>query len=281
MRQDIVLAAGSRPIGGLLAATRPLESARTASGTAIGQRWGGGVVFSGRTCAPPAFGTPCAQDTGEPDDEDVDVGSPPSGLWSFMPADIRQGTQCTTLSRSDAARMSRERLDETREWSVAHVLQTGQHTEHTTAADSANPDITRNPALIDATLITAVPLPALDALACLEQHAANNLFGAPAFIHASPLVGTHLLGAPGIHRDGRTWRTAMGSIVVISPGYTGPDLYVTTEVWAATGPVEEVEGIDRRNNTLTAWAAEAGIAVFDACWFGRVTVDVELCEEGT
>jgi hypothetical protein len=121
----------------------------------------------------------------------------------------------------------------------------------------------------------------LNALACLEQHAADNFFGAPAMIHASPLLATHILGAPGMHRDGRRWITATGNVLVISPGYTGVDLYVTTEVFVAAGQRGTISDADRSVNQVSAWAEDLVMAVFDPCWAGRVEVDVPDCTTAT
>ena len=272
VRARIELPPASRQFGGLLAAARPLGQ--------VTDEWTRGVVFSGRGCVAPAMRGPCDNDlsTGGPI---ADTAARPSDGWSFTPTTVRQGTECTTLSRFDGGRMSAARLDTSREWAAGHILQTGDHTEHQLPGGGTQ----FNPALVDGTSLTAPPLDVVDAVACAEQVAADELFGAPAVLHASPLLATHMLAAAAMERDGRVWRTALGSLVVVSPGYTGADLYVTGEVFAAAGERQIDDQprsqVDRSVNTQTVWADELVLSVFDACWHGVVTTTVSDCTTAT
>lgn len=272
MRDRIELPPAARQFGGLLAAARPL--------TSVAGEWWRGVAFSGGGCAEPALRGPCDNEysTGGPI---VDAAARPSGPHSFTPTTVRQGTECTTLSQHQGGDMSAARLDATREWAAGHVLQTGDHTEH----EQPGGTTALNPALIDGTSLSASPLAVVDAVACAEQSAADALFGAPAMLHASPLLATHMLAAAVMERDGRVWRTPLGSVVIVSPGYTGVDLYVTGEVFAAAGErqvnAEPVSTVDRTVNTTVAWADELVISVFDACWHGLVTTTVTDCTTAT
>jgi hypothetical protein len=114
-------------------------------------------------------------------------------------------------------------------------------------------------------------------LSCLEQHIADELFGAPGNIHASPLLKTHLLHEQVIYSDGRRWLTAMGNVVIASPGYTGTTLYATSEVFVAAGQRGVNTAVDRTVNQTSAWAEDLVMAVFDPCWIGSVDVEVNDC----
>jgi hypothetical protein len=196
-------------------------------------------------------------------------------VQTFAPTTVRQGVSCTTLSGTNAGDLATARIEATREWAAGHILETGDHTTH--VVDDTEVD---NPALADATDLEVGPASPIDALACLEQAAADNLFGSPAFIHASPLVGTHLLAANAIWRDGRRWRTASGNVLVVSPGYSGSEMYVTAEVFSASGQqqvTDPARSIDRSVNLMESWADELVLSVFDPCWSGRISVDVTAC----
>jgi hypothetical protein len=217
------------------------------------------VTFTGDGCIAPVVRDACV-DVGT----QTDVPSRPDGAPAeFSPLTIRQGAECSALSgnRAGQEELAARRLDATREWAIGRELQTGTETG--------------NPNLASATVFgTGTPA---EALACLDQMAADNLFGGGAFIHASPLVGSHLLTEQAIWRDGQRWRTAAGSVVVISPGYQGVDLYATSEVFAATGQRSTLVDTDRRVNTDVAWADELALAAFDPCWMAAFTTDVVDC----
>lgn len=268
LRASAQLPPAARRVGGLLANARPLTSLEDYDGNSIGARWARGVVFAGYSCVEPALRGPCANQFTSGGDQ-VDQAQPPNGPWSFMPTTVRQGTRCTTLSMLNGQQMSERRLDATREWAAGHVLQTGEHTEH----DDGEGGEQTNPALVDGTTI-ASGLPPVSALGVLEQAAANNLYGAPWVIHATPQIAANLLAASAIWRDGTRWRTASEAPVIVSPGYTGSDLYATSEVYAGAGEREFLADVDRTVNNADAWADELVLAVFDPCWVGVVGTDI-------
>lgn len=262
VRERVALPPASPRLGGLLASARPLEE--------LTRRWQTGVTFASTGCVGPHFEGPCEREltTVAPMEPDA-VGD----VVTFVPTDVFQVVNCSALYLANLEALTDDRLDVTREWAAGHVLQTGEHTAH--EADGMEVD---NPALVDAVdLNPGAPLPVLDALACLEQTAAQEFYGGPVFIHASPLMATHLLGVPGIHRDGRRWITASGSVLVISPGYTGNELYATSEVFSVSGGRATRADVDRETNTAGGWSDELVLSIFDPCWFGRVNVDVTLC----
>jgi hypothetical protein len=251
----------------LLAAARSLADVET--------EWWRGVTFSSMGCVGPQLLGPCEENftTVGPQTPDA-VGD----VRSFVPVSTRQGVACTSLSGVDVSQLAGYRLDQTREWALGHVLQTGNHTTHNISDGAGGYTEVDNPALNDAEdVVPGTALPAIDAVACLEQHAADNFFGGSVHLHASPLVASHLLASGVVERDGRRLVTALGSSVIVSPGYTGSELYVTSEVFAAAGERSILSDVDRQVNEVSAWAEDLVMAVFDPCWFGRVEVDVALC----
>lgn len=266
---EIALSPAQRPTAaGLLATARSLDG-----------QWWRGVTFAGRGCAEPDRRGPCIG-VGTNGDTATGFGDP----RVFAPSIVRQSAECAAMSRTDVEEVATNRLDVTREFAAGRVLLTGEATEH---GDPDNPDT--NPSLqSESTTLSSTALGVVDALACIEQNAAESLFGVTAFIHAPPAVATHLLSQQAMWRDGRLWRTASGNIVVVSPGYEGsaPDgtladgerwLYATGEVFAATGQRDTISDIDRTENTEIGWSNELVLVAFDPCWVGAVPASVSVC----
>ena len=244
----------------MLAAARP-----------IGGDWWRGVTFSSGQClVPQAVGT-CT------DGEVTKNLGEMSATASFDAFAVVQGLRCSTMGRTQLAGFAEASLDVTREFVVSSELLTG-------AASG-------NPSLADAEWLVADPLNVVSALACLDQYAATALSGRLAFIHASPLLGTHLLAASAIRLEGRRWLTAFGNVVVIASGYdgrrpgpVGPSdgepqwLYATGEVSAEVGQREVVEAVERGQNTLEAIAEDAALVAFDPCFNVAIETDVPFCE---
>ena len=251
---SIELPPPERPNRGLLASARPLGG---------GMDWWRGVKFRSDGCAEPQIIGPCP-------DEVTHTPLRP-GEATFWPVMIRQGAICSTLSGSDMKELAGNRLEWSREWSLGRELQTGFWSDR-----DAPPGGAGNPSLDDGTVVVAGTHDVVEALALLEQAGADNLHGAQLYIHGSPYVATHLLDRRVIWQDGRTWRTVTGSVFVTSPGYTGFDLYVTGQVFAATGRREVVADHDRDINDTIAWAGEVGIALFDPCWHGKAATDLNV-----
>jgi hypothetical protein len=256
----IALPASTRPIGGVLAAARDL------AGAVDGGQWWRGVTFTGDGCIAPITRDACL-DAGT----QIDTPSrPPGAPTNWNPITVRQGAECSALGNDPdgQAELAGRRLEATREWAVGRALQTGVGAE------------APNPSFDDAVVVASAVTPTV-ALACLDQEAANALFGAAAFIHASPLLASHLLAANVLWRDGTRWRTASGNVVVVSPGYFGVSLFATAEVFAASGFRTPLAGVDREVNTVTAWADELALAVFDPCWIGEAVTTVTDCAGST
>lgn len=241
----------------------------------IGGEWWRGVTFSSPVCAvPQTFGGCDGQGTSGGFEKTYQR---PSTVQTFEAFGVLQAIECSTLGRTNVSQLAEESLDVTREFAVARELLTGI--------------ASGNPSLASATVISTATDP-VHALGCLDQAAAENLSGRLAYIHASPALGNAWMAANVIWRDGRLWRTSLGSVVVVAAGYDGrapggdaPSVgeqlyaYATAEVYAEVGQRETRQTIDRTVNTAEAWAEEAAIVVFDPCWVGAVGTQVELCWE--
>lgn len=226
---------------------------------------------SGQCLAPQNYG-PCASDDAtEKVDQDL------SGESEFQAFTILQAVQCSTLGRTEVEVFAGEALDVTREYGVALELLGG--------AATGNPSLSVGPT----TTLTAAADP-VTALGCLEARAATSIYGRTAFIHTPPAVGTALLAAGAIWRDGRFWRTASNNVVVISPAYDGRApgdtpptageplfMYATGEVYAATGQREVLQSVERSQNTAKATAEDAAIVVFDPCFTVAIDSGVNAC----
>lgn len=260
----ITLPAPSRPTGGLLSAARPLDG-----------QWWRGVTFSSTQCTTPqVVGTECVDDD-NPEDATTKTTQRPGEAVTFDIFGVVHGIDCTTMGRTDVGALAEQALEVTREFAVAREFLTG-------AASG-------NASLADASVLTASTDP-VAALGCLDQKAAEALSGRLAFIHASPSIATAWMAASAIRLDGRTWRTALGSVVVVSAGYDGrtpggaapvnggPQFaYATGEVYAAIGNRQTLDAVDRSVNTRVAQAEDVALVVFDPCFAIAMDTGVNLC----
>lgn len=261
----ITLPPSGRPVGGLLSAARP-----------IGGDWWRGVTFSSGQClAPQAVGS-CT------DGAVTKTLAELSDAAQFDAFAVLQGLRCSTMGRPELKAYAEASLDVTREFAVTSELLTG-------AASG-------NPSLKDAAeLVTSSTPGIVEALACIDQFAATTLSGRLAFIHVSPLAGTHLLSESAIRLDGRRFLTAFGNVVVIASGYDGrapvpgsdpsvpasegdPQwLYATGEVYAEVGQRDYNEAVERGQNTLEAIAEDAALVAFDPCFNVAIETTLETC----
>jgi hypothetical protein len=231
-------------------------------------------MFSSGRCLTPQLVGPCPT---EPATEKIS--QRPSDSQTFQAFAVLQAVECSTLGQSDIRGLAGEALDVTREFGVATELLTGA--------------VTGNPSLAGATDAATDLGAATDpvaALGCLDQRAAQALSGRLAFIHASPSIANVWLAEGAIWRDGRLWRTALGSVVVVSPGYDGRApgavapgpgdsqyAYATGEVFAEVGMRDMLQAVDRQVNTDHAIAEDAAIVGYDPCFAIAVDTTVTLC----
>jgi hypothetical protein len=243
----IDLPAPTRAAGGLLSAARPLPGG-----------WERGVLFNGSTCLGPETWPFCPPEASPP--PDTKLYGVLGDVAEFEPFGIYQGIECTNFSANRAATAAAEALDVTAEYQLGSELATGT--------------ATGNPSLGDATPLSAAGDPT-EGLAIAEAAAAEDLYGRLAFIHVSPKMLTMLVGAQVVYREGRSWRSPNGHIVVASPGYgvLADLIHVTAEVFASLGVPETMVDIDRAINQNFAQAEQIGLAAFDPCF--NVSVEVQ------
>lgn len=283
----ITLPPSGRPVGGLLSAARPL-----------GGEWWRGVTFASLQCvAPQSVGTACSDE-----EATTKVAQRPGELRTFETFAAVLALECSTLGGVNLSEMAEDALDVVREFSVARELLTG--------AASGNPSLAGvtcgDPPASCVTDDLGTATDPVAALGCLDQTAAEALSGRLAFIHASPAILAAWMAASAIWRDGRLWRTALGSVVVGSAGYDGRApggaapvsgaslyAYATGEVYAATsaggrapsvpqpGERDTLESVDRSVNTATAISEDVALVVFDPCFVAAIDTTVTLCEEAS
>ncbi|MBE3130025.1 MAG: hypothetical protein IMZ54_04800 [Acidobacteria bacterium] len=221
--------------GGVLASASPLPAG-----------WENGVEFLSNACLVPERVAVCPENyTGTPD---------AVGSETFLPFDMRQGVKCSSQSRLDVAKVAGEVMEITDEYLIGQELQDG------TASS--------NPSLNDATILGNVDTPE-EAIALIEAAGAAALAGRLIVIHVPPVLAAYL---PEIcYQDSAgNWRTPFGSLVVMSPGYTGTTVWGTGEIYAMVGTVELKAKMDRSVNTDEGWAERPGIVVFDPCFLVAV-----------
>jgi hypothetical protein len=235
-------------VGGLLSAARPLPAG-----------WERGVTFGDGWCLDPAPWPYCLPDVSPPPSpgEKQAQGLAPGA--EFDPFGLYQAVECTTLSTDAARTEAGETLAATADWLMGQELQTGAQTG--------------NPSLEDATPVAAGGAGYAEALATVEGQIAAELKGRLGFVHVTPADLVLLVAAQVVVRDGRTWRTPGGHVVVSSAGYDfDGTLHATGEVFAAVSPVETRVDVDRSINQTVAYAEQIGLAVFPPCF--NISVEV-------
>lgn len=246
LKTAIQLPAPTRVGGGLLAASRPLPDG-----------WERGVSFNGSTCLGPQTWPYCPPEASPPPESKEYANL--SAVAEFEPLGIYQGVDCTTFSQDRAATSAAEALDVTAEYQLAHELATGESTGNPSLSDAGTP-------LAAASIV--------DAMSAAESLAAEHLFGRLAYFHVSPSMLTQLVAAQVVMREGRSWRSPMGHLIVASVGYweLGEVIHATPEVFASLSVPETMVDIDRSVNQAFAQAEQIGLAAFDPCF--NVSVEV-------
>jgi hypothetical protein len=222
-----------------------------ASASTLPGGWETGVEFLSDGCLTPERVAICPDEY----EGETDV----VGSATFLPIDLRQGVRCSSLARLDVAGVAATTLEVTDEYLMGAELQDGL--------------ASGNPCLNDATVLGVADTPEAG-VAMIEAAGCIALAGRLIVIHVPPCFAIYL---PDIcYRDTEgNWRTPLGSLVVMSPGYTGTTAYGTGEIYAAVGTVGTNERMDRDVNVDEGWAERPGIIVFDPCWI----VAVEMPEE--
>jgi hypothetical protein len=132
----------------------------------------------------------------------------------------------------------------------------------------------------DATVVAAGPYDPLEALALLEEAAADTLHGAQAYLHLTPKGMSYLNSLEHGEPIDNRWTTAQGHIVIADAGYTGPEpaanggVVTAEEWWYVSGPVFwamdqprplglPFERVDFATNQITNILEGYGMVIFD------------------
>lgn len=252
LNRGVVLPSATSVGGGILAQARPLPDG-----------WERGVEFATEACLAAGEHVFCAT---SPVDKDFQA----TELASFDPFGVQVSVVCSTLggAQAQAEREAKARaaLAVVDEFSVGHVLATGQTTDN---VDTGNDNLSDATSAGNAATAEA-------ALAILEDSIATNLRGHLAWVHVTPARLTELAVAQAIYRDELgAWRTATGNLVVASPGYAGnidDEIVASTEVFAERGEIELMRTVDRSDNRYLAVHEAAAMAVFDPCFLVSVGI---------
>lgn len=212
------------------------------------------------------------------------------------------GDECTAtgFAQRDWLGRARRQLAATESFELANELWTGSVAEGE-APDQPNRSLAGDAALSD-TVTTAATTPEL-ALASIECGLASYLQGQQGMVHVTPQVLTLLVAANAVVREGTTWVTAMGHIVVADAGYDGSGpgnvvagatqwAYGTPMVQVRLGPVmtlpdtmDDARGIaqamNRGVNDVVVWAGRLGAYRWAShCAHVAAEVDVPVCAVG-
>lgn len=231
----------------------PLRNGLLARAMDLPSGWQSGIVVPFYGCGEPILRNKCVQGVDEPHRD---------GNAEFGPFMVEQGASCSTMGGENLTAHAENRLLSTTEWALARQLQT----------DVAQ---TNSPALDDAVSIgTATDW--VNAVAQLEQYAADTGFGTPWVIHA-PVFAAAYLESENQIVDGNG--TPGGGSWIISPGYTLPAagsvrLWVTGPVWADVSDTAVRENVAHRQNDIAAWADLLGLVAFNPCMNGYIDVTV-------
>lgn len=224
--------------------------------------WEGGVAFLGTGCTEPEIVAPCVIT----DRTEIR----PGDALVFEPIFINQSAACSTLSKIGAVDVAANRLESTTEWALARALATGVGST--------------NPSLEDAEVVTDAAS-VVDAVACLEQAAADSGFGAEVFLHA-PMRAAAYLASEGLLTP--DFLSPSGLRWIVSPGYPGSgteiSIWATGAVWASvTDAYSLVDGPASgwRHNTDAAYNQRLGLAAFDPCLNLTATFTVAACNGGS
>lgn len=245
------------PSGGLLTSVRSLP-----------EGWQRGISFTDPSCLSPTVMGEC------PTGADLKPSSRPD-IATFRPVTLIQAVECSTMGGTNVADLAGQALDRTRDHALARELLTGAASARD-AAEVAN----ENPSLVGSAIDLGNEFESLtQALACLEANLAEANSGRGGYILVGPALVTHLKDQGLIWRDGSRWRTAAGSLVIVSSGFDGrapgtasaPDagaplyLYAVTVLWGGVGTRDVYGDVNRADNTATARAEDVALAAFSPC----------------
>ena len=140
----------------------------------------------------------------------------------------------------------------------------------------------------------------VDGLACVEAGIAAYGEGSQGMVHMTAQALTHYVTNGTVVKDGTTYVTPNGNLVVPDAGYdgSGPDvngapnpastsqwIYGTSMVSLRMGvveilPGEFAEAVDRSDNTVTFWAQQIVAAEWDHCVHVAAEINLPPCLTG-
>lgn len=270
-------------------ATPPRYSLLIAAPSAVDGRWEAGFEFapegcgsSGRTAVDCFGGT----EPLDPDDNPEVVGGEPFAVWA--------ADRCSTFGyrARDYLGRARRQLAATESFQVAEEFWEGS----LNGEPSLGGQVIDNRPLVDPTsdTLTDGPMSPTGALALLVAGLGRCGMGRQGMIHVTPQVLEHLVAVQAIYRDGASWYSAMGHLVVADDGYTGAGpgadggvpasssqwIYATSMVRIRLSPVQTVpaelpEGapdpagwpvaVDPRSNEVLVIAQRLAAVTWDEC----------------
>lgn len=209
------------------------------------------------------------------------------------PVQVGQAIECSGLdNRTDWGAVAGGSLDRTRDYGLTSELLTGLASRRDASADGGD----GNFALVNGETIGAQAAPSI-ALACLEKAILSATADAGAVIFVPVEVGQALVTANALIREGARWRTAAGSLVIISAAIDGrtpvaygeesaaPEpgdelfIYGTAAVWAATGTRDTLLDVDRSVNTKAARAEDVALVAISPCSTFATETTVTACAD--
>lgn len=276
------MGAGPRDLIEASRATPPRVGLLATLGIAAGQdgEWGNGIVVEPEACESVGTFDPCDPGTlsfsgGTADNVEADA----IAIYGF--------DSCSALDNGrDREGRARRALAKCASSQIANELWRGDLTR---AQGWSNRYLASDPS--DK---LGESLPALDALACLEQSLAECSCGERGMIHATRQVVTHWVSANLVRREAGLLVTEMDTIVVPDAGYDGsgpgasPVAPTNGNVWAyATGMVQVRLGqvsfedqVDRSVNDRVVVAKQLAVVWWEGCCHSAVSIDVDLCGIG-
>lgn len=268
------------PVVGLLPTVRAL--------TGETERWEAGFAFNPEQCGESGRANPCGSTAREIADNPPVIEVEPFYVWA--------GDRCSPFdqTRDRQARALRQ-LAASESFQLAEELWQGTLAQSETDPNGhpwPNAYLTSEASDV----LSASPMSALDALACLEQGLGSCARGARGAIHAPRQVVTAWDNGGMLRREGALILTIVDTLVIADAGYDGSGPYgpaTDGHIWAyATGlpivrlgpvdqqPKTERESIDIALNTIEYWAQREAAVTWDGCCHLAVEMNLPLCGIG-
>lgn len=247
-----------------------------------GLNWYSGISFVPEPCEGGFSLDPCADPESELGKESGDA----PGTVSWDPYDLYVPDRCDYIQNpaqfDDLVARARRALEAQTSHLVEEILWTG-------IVDGVDFTASHpNTALTDATVVGS-PAPPVSALAQMDRLLEAALGGKRGMIHVPADLMFQLAFYGAVRREGNTWETVTGNVVVPGTGYSGTDpdnevdpnatwIYGTSTVELRLGELRVTPGsladaLDPETNELVVRAERAALAYWDLC----ALVGVPVC----